>query len=643
MFRRLVLAISVAFMPFMARAEDPEALARAMKAVASKDWPAAVAQGRASGAIAADIVEWHRLRAGEGTFAEYDAFLARRPDWPGLPLLRKKGETSLTGQISSDRVIAYFAPMAPQTGEGALALAAAYRAQGETAKAEAALVRAWRELSLTPEEEAAFLASSPELLKDHHGGRIAAMLEAGLLLDAKRMLPLVTEGTRAVAAARIGLQEQANGVDALIAAVPERMMGSAGLAYDRFRWRIRKDRYDEASDLLLERSENLESLGDPMTWADWRRALARREMRVGDPRKAYRMASRHGLTQGFDYADLEWLSGFIALRKLSDAETALTHFRRFKAAVSGPISLSRAGYWEGRALEALKRPEEARAAYAEAARYQTAFYGLLAAERAGIPLDPALAGNESYPDWRTASFTGSSVFQAAVLLKAAGEIDLSERFFLHLSESLSGQEIGALAGLALEWHEANMALLLAKAAAEKGAIWPRAYFPVNGLEKLDLPVTRELALSIARRESEFDHKVVSGAGAKGLMQLMPGTAKMMAPKIGEGFSEARLTTDPGYNVRLGSAYLAELVAEFGTSPLLVASGYNAGPGRPRRWIEELGDPRDPNVDAVDWIEQIPFRETQTYVMRVAESLPIYRARLTGKVGPVRLSEELKGR
>jgi soluble lytic murein transglycosylase len=229
-------------------------------------------------------------------------------------------------------------------------------------------------------------------------------------------------------------------------------------------------------------------------------------------------------------------------------------------------------------------------------------------------------------------------------MEQAGNSALAQRFLLHLGEGLSGEDIGRLAAMALEWQDANTALVLAKAAASKGAIWPGVYFPTNGIEGLDLPVEPELALAIARRESEFNPAVVSGAGARGLMQVMPATARRMAGKLGLGYEPAKLTGDWRYNARLGSAYLAELVAEFGRSPALVAAGYNAGPGRPRQWIASLGDPRKDGVDVVDWIESIPFEETRNYVMRVSESLPIYRARLSGKAGgPLRFSDELRGR
>lgn len=643
MFRRLALAALIALAPLTAlRADDADGLRKALILADGKDWPDALTQARAAGPLAADLVQWMRLRDGEGGFAEYLDFVMRHPDWPGLPNLTKAGEAKV-GEADTDSITRYFAIQQPQTGTGSLALIGALVAAGNADAAGAELVRAWRTLPLTPNEQDAFLARYADNLKDQHDGRMAAMLKARHADDAARMLPLVSAGTRAVAAARIAIQTDGKGIDALLKAVPAKFQGSSGLAYDRFRWRIRKDKYDDAANLLLERSDSAKSLGDPAAWADWRRTLARREMRVGNAHKAYKLAARHQLTEGSDYSDLEWLSGYIALRKLDQPELAVKHFRRVRAAANGPISLSRAGYWEGRTLEQLGRKDEARAAYALAAQFQTAFYGQLAAERLGLPLNPALTGAEAYPDWHGAGFTQSSVFQAAALAESAGGQAIAVRFLLHLSEGLSGDDIGRLAGLAIDWNDANMALLLAKAAADKGVIWPRAYFPMMGMHKLDLPVPNALALSIARRESEFNIGIVSGAGARGLMQLMPGTAQMMAKKTGQAYSAARLTTDPGYNTSLGSAYLADLIDEFGSSPVLVAVGYNAGPGRARQWVADMGDPRSDKVDVVDWIENIPFRETQTYVMRVSESLAIYRARITGKTGPVRITDELKGR
>jgi soluble lytic murein transglycosylase len=247
------------------------------------------------------------------------------------------------------------------------------------------------------------------------------------------------------------------------------------------------------------------------------------------------------------------------------------------------------------------------------------------------------------PDWIGAGFAQSEVFEAALLFLAAGQAFRAEQFLSHLVEVMDPGEIPALAVAVRSLNDPHLEVAVGKAAAFEGVPLPEAYFPVGDLGVADLPVPKALALAIARRESEFDPVVVSPAGALGLMQLMPGTAQMMASKLGVAYSKSRLTTDPVYNATLGSAYLEGLIEEFGEAYPLVAAGYNAGPGRPRSWIGTYGDPRSDAVDAIDWIEHIPFTETRNYVMRVMEALTVYEARLAGEVQEIRLSERLKGR
>jgi soluble lytic murein transglycosylase len=619
-------------------------LKAALAAVAAEDWEAARAAARGEGAVAADLVEWHRLRAGDGAWEEYRAFLAQRPDWPGLAYLRERGEAAIPEGADSDTVIAYFGGVAPETGAGLLRLAAAFRAKGLDGDAEASLVKGWRTLLLKGEEQAALLAQYGSLLAPHHEARLDMLLWRGASANARAMLPLVSEGWQKLALARIGLREQVNGVDGLIAAVPAALKDNPGLAFERFNWRARKGRNADAVALLLERSGSAAALGEPDRWASWRAVLARWAMREGRAEEAYRLASRHQLSEGSAYAELEWLSGFIALRLLDDPERALRHFRAFRIAVETPISLGRAGYWEGRALEAMGDAEGAQLAYEFGGENQTSFYGQLAAEKAGLPMDATLVtGGREFPDWHGAAFAKSSVLEAALKLREAGDRLQFTRFLLHLSEGFDTQSYGQLTDLVLSLGEPYTAVMLAKQAAERNIILPRAYFPLTDLAKGDHGVPTELVLAIARRESEFNPEVVSGAGARGLMQVMPGTAQDMARALGIEYSRDRLTADPAYNVQLGSAYLKGLIDEFGQNPVLVAAGYNAGPGRPRAWAEERGHPKFDSVDPVDWIEMIPFDETRNYVMRVTESLTVYRARLSGQVQPLRLSEELKGR
>jgi soluble lytic murein transglycosylase len=235
------------------------------------------------------------------------------------------------------------------------------------------------------------------------------------------------------------------------------------------------------------------------------------------------------------------------------------------------------------------------------------------------------------------------VFKAALLLREAGESALAERFLTHLAESLDEVGSGQLADFAFSVDDPHVALMIAKRAAEYGRVIPRAYYPVVDLGVTDPRVPLELALAIARRESEFDHDVMSGVGARGLMQVMPATAEEVAGKLDIDFDNGRLLNDPVYNARIGKAYLAELIEMFGPNYVLVSAAYNAGPSRPTRWMSERGDPRSAGVDVVDWIENIPFTETRNYVMRVMESLPVYRARLAGKPVPIGLTDAMEMR
>ncbi len=611
-----------------------------MAEASAEDWAGAAAA--AQGEVAQDIIEWLRLRSGEGKLGDYEAFLSRRPDWPGLALLREKGEEAVARSTSAERVLAWFDGRKPQTVEGSFALIRALNAVGQTDAAQAEAVRAWVDLSFTADQESALLDAYPKALAAANEARLDRLLWDGEATEAARMLPRVDADWRKLAEARLALRADAPGVDALVQAVPPRFAKNPGLLYERFLWRMRKDRYAEAATLIVEASGSAEALGRPEDWADRRALLARRMLRDGDPRMAYRVASSHHLTGGSDYADLEFVAGFAALRQLGDARAALDHFQRLTAAVSTPVSLARGAYWEGRAHEAMGQADAALAAFRRAAQYQTAYYGLLAAERLDIPLDPRLLGQERYPDWRDAAFADSSVLQAALLLEHAGDRALAKRFILHLAEGLDATGLAQLSEMVLEQDEPHLAVLIGKEAAERGIILPRAYFPVTELVPDGLAVSRALALSIARRESEFDPAVVSPAGALGLMQVMPETARMMARQLGKSFDRARLTSDPAYNAALGTAYLRELVEEFGPSIALIAAGYNAGPGRPRAWVQQFGDPRRADVDVVDWVEMIPFAETRTYVMRVAEAVVIYRAKLKGQAGPVQITGELKG-
>ena len=599
--------------------------------------------GAADDDVARDVLLWHRLRARQGTFDEGEAFLERNADWPGLPLLRERLELELPLTMAPDRIVAFFEGSPPATSRGALMLAVALAAVDRPTEAEVVAIEAWLTMPATGATEAGFLDAFGAILRPFDAARLDAMAWAGDVGSAERAIARVGGPEAALGRARIALREGRDGVSRLIDAVPEAVAGAPGLAYERFRWRLERGRTDDALELLYAHDADADALGRPAAWGAHRERLARGLMQDGRHEDAYRVAARHHMREGGeDVAGLEWLAGYVALRFLGRPGDAAAHFRAFDGEVASPISKGRAGYWLGRALEAAGDEAGAAAAYAEGGRWQTSFYGQLAAERAGLPADPQLPGREAFPPLAATSFAGSTVLAAGRMLEAIGERSLAERFLTHLAETLEREEIGSLVDLALdEFDDPHIALLIAKRAAQAGHELHRGYFPVTDLARAAGAVAPELALSIARRESEFDPVVVSRAGAAGLMQLMPGTAREMARDLGLPYRQAALTADPDYNARLGTAYLAELEAEFGRSPILVPAAYNAGPSRARRWSRDLGDPSDPSVDLVDWIEDVPFSETRNYVMRVSESLLPYRARLTGEPGAMRLGAMLR--
>lgn len=621
----------------------PRPLASALHAMREGRWDVARNLAARDGPAASLMIDWYWLLAGFGSLREIMDFTNAHPDWPARDYLRKQAETEIDEADPSD-IIEFFRFEPPQSGKGVLAHAAALLAAGQQGEAEASVVLAWRSFDLSTEEHDAFLAAHEALLKPHHEARLDMAWWRGLK-DVQQMLPLVSDDMRALITARQLAKVGAAGLDEAIAALPKAMRDDAGIAYGQFNRLVKSDS-DAAITLILKQSKLENGLGQPEKWASWRRALARAQMRAGKAGLAYDLASLHQLADGSSYSDLEWLSGYLALTYLEEPELALDHFQRFRAAVATPISLGRAGYWIGRAQEALGDAEAAQLAYAEGARHQTSFYGLLAAERAGLPVDPDLAGKERFPPMKEGPLARSTAVEAMVLAFAMGDRNKAERFVRHMAATLPRAQLGQLAGLLEEMGAAHLQVMLGKGAARRGIVLHAAYYPLHPLAEMPLPVPEELALAIARRESEFDPVVVSGAGAQGLMQVMPGTASDVARDLRLEHEAARVLADWRYNATLGSEYLAQMAQRFDGNIIMISAAYNAGPARPPRWMDDFGDPRTDSADdtnIVDWIEHIPFRETRNYVMRVSESLPIYRARLGKEPLPQPFSQELTGR
>lgn len=625
-----------------ANAQSPGLAGAVMEAADQKDW-IAVRNYTGGDQVIADLAMWRILSAGEGTWRDYSAFVARNPDWPNLKRIRAKGERTMPSGLSLGEIDGFLGSERPQTGTGALRRAEALRAAGRAEDAKSEIISAWRALSMTAGEQNEYRAYHAQTIQPYHRDRADEMAWRGLTGEAEAMRPLLDDGYAALIRARVLLRRRADGVDAAIKAVPASLQSDPGLAYERFVWRMRKNRYDGAAEIIRAQTGSAATLGRPDEWGNRRRILVRRMLRLGQVIPAYNLANQNHMTEGSNYSDLEWLAGWIALRRMREPDRAIAHFTRFLAAVGTPISYGRGNYWMGRAYEAKGDQNAARDWYARAAEHQTSYYGQLASTKIGAGPKADLAALPG-GNWQAAPFASRTVTRAAIALSRDFDRRRTHWFLTHLASTLTTYEdLASLAQLATELGREDAAIRISKIAARKGHVLQGHYYPLNGLTKFNKGVEPALAMAIARQESELNIEAISPAGARGLMQLMPGTAKKVSGWLDMPYDKARLTQDWQYNATLGQTYLARRLDQFGGSVAMAAAAYNAGAGRVDQWVARYGDPRAPGVDVVDWIETIPFRETRNYVQRVLEGLQVYRNRIAGGPTPFRVLEDAVGR
>lgn len=619
-------------------------VARVFSAAALGEWERAYTLARESTEpVFPKVVSWVRFATpGERvTFDEVAAFIDQNPDWPEMETLRANAEAALDGSVSLRRVIDWFGRHPPLTPEGAMALADAYLATGEQARARRTARRAWVEMNFSAAVERRFYRRFRRMLTaDDHVMRLDRLLWDGRTWEARRMLDRVNAEERIVAVARIRLRRFRGGVDWAIRRIPDHRLDDVGFVYERLRWRRRKGRDDDAIALLdgLPRT-----LPRPERWWRERGTLARRALRRGEITRAYRLAAGHHQTGGASHADAEWLAGWIALRFLNDAKTAAGHFERVWSNVSYPISRARGAYWAGRAAEAEGARDKAREWFRKAGRHFTTFYGQLALGKLGSVSDRPLPETPNVEAETARAYLKRDVVRAAKLIAASEDRTHFQAFIRHLVVNAgSPAEYALAAEIAIRSGRPDVALKAAKQALREDtthlirAGWPTGPLPrdLRGLEP-------SLLLALMRQESAFDPEAVSWAGARGLMQLMPATARRVARSLKMPFSRQRLLNDHHYNLAIGTAYLSDVISDFGGSYVLGLAAYNAGPSRARRWLRRHGDFRAGETDAVDWIEMIPFDQTRNYVQRVIENLQVYRAILgSGRASDTALTDAI---
>jgi soluble lytic murein transglycosylase len=583
--------------------------------------------------VAKKLAEWIILRSEDNgaSVERYRAFIAANPSWPSQTFLRRRGEAALWDDHREDATVwAWFENESPVSAKGRFALARAMLARGDRANAERLVREAWRNDTMSEDtENAALDLFGPLLTPGDQKARMDSLLYGSEHEAALRAAKRLGSNQVALAKARIAAYHKSSNTRALLEAVPHELHGDAGYIFSKIQLLRREEKFAEAAQLMLSAPKEADRLYNPDEWWVERRLLSRKMLDVGEHRTAYLIARDAALPARDIYkTEQEFTAGWIALRFLNDPATAAQHFARIGVGSVNPTALARAGYWQGRAAEAAGRSQEARAAYSAAAAHSTSYYGQLARAKLGLP-QIELNGA---PAARGRGIERLEVVRAVQLLYALDERELAIPILGDMGENGDPDALVGLGELASRNGDARGMLLLGRAALNRGLPFDFYAYPVIGIppfKSIGPEVEQSIIFAIARQESAFNPRDVSAAQAYGLMQVTPDAGRYVCKKYGAGFDLGRLKNDPVYNSALGAAELGGLIEDYRGSYIMTFAAYNAGRGSVKKWIERYGDPRNPKIDAVDWVEQIPFSETRNYVERVMENLQVYRARFGG--------------
>jgi soluble lytic murein transglycosylase len=555
-------------------------------------------------------------------------FIRSNPQWPNMGALRRKAEEQMPASARASEVIAWFNDYPPKTGQGIERYVDALKAAGQGAKARQILSDWWASNTLSRDQQRKLFAKfKGDLSLTAHKRRFDNLLYKGHYDNARAIASELGAGYPELAEARIALAQERKNVNALIAKVPKNLQGDAGLLYERLRWRRRNDMDVGAMEILHQMPPASEIQNLDKWWRE-RHIIIRRLIEKKHWKSAYLLASQHQQKSGLPFAQGEWLAGWLALRFMDNPVGAYQHFDTLYRGVKSPVSRARAAYWAGRASDGFQDKTVQQRWYKIAAQMQTVFYGQLAAAELGFAQSLPHAAPPTINAQEKQYFDARELVQAASLFARAG---MQKEAGTFLNAFVNSQDTAKsyyyAANLAVEKGLLKDAVRISKRATRKGMFLTAQSYPVISERLRSIDLEWALIHGIIRQESMFDAKANSPAGALGLMQLMPPTAREVAGKMGKPYSKSQLTLNPNYNIALGSYYLDELVNRFdGAYPLAIAS-YNAGPGRVGRWLDTFGDPRDGDVDLLDWIEMIPVYETRNYVQRVLEATYVYRLRL----------------
>lgn len=551
------------------------------------------------------------------------AFVRANPGWPRTHVMEQQIEDDFPLSLRPYEIVEWFESHEPRGYKGIQLYISALLSLGRHSDARRELSRLWRDTPLQKNEVYALIGKYTKMFTPlDHARRMEHLIWNGRYSEAITMYAFVDQDTRQLAKARIALARDESGVDNYIQKVPAHLQNHAGLVYERLRWRRKRDMDDRAVDLLERQPDDLIN---PESWWQERHILLRRALEKGDHKEAYKIAQNHHLTEGADFAQAEWILGWLETNHLNQSTKAAPRFENMYNKVGSAISRSRAAYWAGLAHEKSGNKNAATEWYQLAGGYPATYYGQLAVEKLGLDYRP-----EKFPPYfpnRTERdvFENHELVRMIRILHKAGLDKMAEPFFARLLlDAKTPAQHRLIAELGAQTKQLQFSIQANKnLQMNHGGFLYQSGYPYMTRLPTDKP-EKALVHAIIYRESMFNPNAISPAGARGLMQVMPATARELARRTGKNYALDALTGNPDFNIFLGSTYLQEMIERYNGSYPLAIAAYNAGPSRVNRWLETFGDPRTEEVDIVDWVEHLPIYETRNYVQRVMEAFYIYR-------------------
>jgi len=594
-----------------------------------------------------NFIQWRYLltTGNRATFYDYLAFIQNNKDYPRMGRVRYLAEHKLsTNKISPNKIIDWFNSEEPLSGYGKLILGESFILTGDIIKGTSLIKDGWITADLNRSNMEFFRKKYKKYLDANDYIKRADYLAwEGKSWDLKRMLRYLPKDYELLYTARQILMSKSYGVDNAIKNVPSKLKDDAGLNYDRLKWRRKRGRVDASLEIIFKVPNNKDYLVRPDKWWKERAIMTRALIYKKKYESAYKVASKHTLDKSPEFAEAEWMSGWIALSFLDDPILAIDHFNKFYQNVGYPISLSRGAYWLGRSYEKIGDKKQSQQWYEEATKYLTTYYGQLAHLKIKPNKKFELEEQQKITDEYRKYFYKNDLVKIVYLLDELNKDKYTKNILKHIANDNvdSGSEILA-AELASNISRYDFAIQISKLASYEKRFHNDFNYPIISTPKYvngrKIPATAFI-LSLIRQESEFDMTANSHAGAQGLMQLMPYTAKLVSKQAKLPYSKSRLTSDPEYNINLGSHYIAGLILQYdGVYPFATAA-YNAGPKRVKYWKKINKNPQKNEVDFVDWVELIKFKETRNYVQRVMENYNVYRYILEKK--PIEMKDFFK--